>query len=208
MARKRRLTGRAIIRAILVVLLTGQAYAALPQFEQPGWTALTPEQQVILAPLKNEWGEMDAFRRKKWIGIALRFPAMSQEEQGSIQRNMREWARLAPEERKLAREKYKSLKRFSVEERQVVKQKWEEYSTLTEEEKERLRSKMPKRPKVKTPTKPPAAGPADNRVATPAVPPPRSPLSPRKPPQSPLAPKPAPALPPPVDPSLDQLYPG
>ena len=208
MARKRRLASWAIIWATHVVLLTGQAHAALPQFEQPGWTALTLEQQAILAPLKKEWGEMDAFRRKKWIGIALRFPAMTPEEQGSIQHNMREWARLAPEERKLAREKYKSLKRFSVEERQVVKQKWEEYSTLTEEEKERLRSKAPKQPKVKTPTKPPTAVPADNRVATPTVPPSRSPLSPRKPPQSPLAPKPAPAISPPSEPSPDQLYPG
>lgn len=212
MARKTRLASWAVIGAILaicIVLPTGQARAALPQFEQPGWTALTPEQKTILAPLQKEWGEMDAFRRKKWIGIAQRFPAMSPEEQASIQRNMREWARLAPEERKLAREKYKSLRRFSPEERQVVRQKWEEYSTLTDEEKERLRSKAPKQSKVKTPSKPPAAAPTDKRVATPTVPTPRSPLSPRKPPQSPLAPKPAPASPPPPNtPHPDQLYRG
>lgn len=194
MARKSRHAGWSVIAFACAVLLTGQTYAALPLpvFEQPGWAALTSGQKSILAPLQKEWGEMDAFRRKKWIGIAQRFPVMSLEEQASIQRNMREWARLAPEERKIAREKYKSLKRISPEERQVVKQKWEEYSTLTDEEKERLRNKVPKQSKVKTPLKPPDLAPADQRVATPTVPTPRSPLSPRKPPQSPLAPKPAP----------------
>ena len=35
---------------------------------------------------------MDAFRRKKWIGIAQRYPEMTPIEQASMQRNMREWA--------------------------------------------------------------------------------------------------------------------
>jgi hypothetical protein len=211
MARKR-LAGWAIVWALIAGTLSGNASATLPQFEQPGWTALTPEQKTILAPLQKEWSEMDAFRRKKWIGIAQRFPEMTPLEQASMQRNMREWARLAPEERKIAREKYKSLKRISPEERQVVKQKWEEYSTLTEEEKARLRSKAPQRPKIKTPTKPPAVTlPPDSRVATPTVPAPRSPISPRKQPQSPLAPQPPkapPASQPPSYPSPDQLYRG
>ena len=189
MARKR-LAGwaRVVVLGLWAGTLSGHALAVLPQFEQPGWVALTPEQRIILAPLEKDWGEMDAFRRKKWLGIAQRYPAMSPSEQISMQRNMQEWARLAPEERKIAREKYKSLKKFAPEERQVVRQKWEEYSTLTDEEKERLRKKAPLRPKVKTPTQPPAAIPPDKRVATPPVPAPRSPISPRKPPQSPLVP--------------------
>lgn len=188
MARKR-FSGWAIVIGIVVGLLSGNAAAGLPQFEQPGWAALTPEQKTILAPLQKEWGEMDAFRRKKWLGIAQRFPDMSPAEQYSMQNNMREWARLAPEERKIAREKYKSLRNIDPEERQVVKQKWEEYSTLTEEEKERYRKKAPVQKKVKTPVKPPVAKPSDKRVATPTVPPPQSPISPRKPPQSPLVPQ-------------------
>lgn len=207
MARKR-LAGWAIVIGIVAGVLSGNASADLPQFEQPGWAALTPEQKTILAPLRKEWGEMDAFRRKKWLGIAQRFPDMSPAEQYSMQNNMREWARLAPEERKIAREKYKSLRKIDPEERQVVKQKWEEYSTLTEEEKERYRKKAPVQKKVKTPAKPPPAQSEGKRVATPTVPPPRSPISPRKVPQSPLVPK----SPPPSNSSppfpLNELYRG
>jgi len=186
----KRLAGWTITLGCVVGLLAGNAAAELPQFVQPGWTALTPEQQNILAPLRKEWGEMDAFRRKKWLGIAQRYPDMSPAEQYTMQNNMREWARLAPEERKIAREKYKSLRKIAPEKREVVKQKWEEYSTLTEEEKDRYRKKAPVQKKLKTPNKPPVATqPDEKRVATPTVPPPRSPISPRKPPQSPLAPK-------------------
>lgn len=180
-----------LIRLLLLVgLLTGgSVQAALPRFEQPEWSQLTPEQRQILAPLEKEWGQMDAFRRKKWIGIAQRYPSMSPAEQASLQRNMREWARLAPEERRIAREKYKSLLRIDPEEREAIKQKWEEYSALSEQEKERLRSKLPPQSKVKTPKKPPAVAPAQReRVATPTLDIPSSPLSPIKPPKNPLRP--------------------
>lgn len=187
-----------------LVLLTAAlpAGAVLPQFEQPGWIALTPDQKTILAPLEKEWAEMDAFRRKKWLGIASRFPDMSPEEQASIQRNLHAWAHLVPEERKIAREKYKSLKRIAPDERQAVRQKWEEYAALTDEEKERLRKKNPPQKKLKTPAKPPAAAQAKpvtipKRVATPTLTTPRSPISPIKPPQSTLAPVPPDTAPPP-----------
>lgn len=183
-----------------------QVHASLPRFEQPGWVALTPEQRTILAPLEKEWGQMDAFRRKKWIGIAVRYPEMTDTEQASMQRNMREWARLAPEERRIAREKYKTLSRVSPEERQFVRQKWEEYSQLTDAEKERLRSKAPKKSKVKTPAQPSADVTAAKRVATPAVPAPSSPISPRKQPQNPLAPNLPKPLPPPAATPLADPY--
>lgn len=179
--------------ALILTVASPLVLAALPQFEQPGWVALTPDQKTILAPLEKEWGEMDAFRRKKWLGIANRFPDMTAEEQASILRNIRQWARLAPEERKIAREKYKSLKRITPDERRLVRQKWEEYAALTDEEKERLRKKALQQKKLKTPKKPPAPiqampVPVGKRVATPTITTPQSPISPIKPPQSALAP--------------------
>ncbi len=187
---------RTIRTGLVTLVLVAAALptqAALPQFEQPGWVALTPDQKTILAPLEKEWGEMDAFRRKKWLGIANRFPDMTPDEQTSIQGNIHAWARLAPEERKIAREKYKSLKRIAPDKRRIVRQKWEEYAALTDEEKERLRKKAPQQKKLRTPKNPPAPTPAkpmavDKRVATPTITTPRSPISPIKPPQSALSP--------------------
>lgn len=124
----------------------GPVLSGLPQFEQPGWHALTLEQRTILAPLADDWAAMDAFRRKKWIGIARRYPDMTPSEQASMQRNMREWALLAPEERKAAREKFKTLKKATPEHREAVKQKWDEYQSMTQEERDKLRSEAKRRP--------------------------------------------------------------
>jgi hypothetical protein len=131
----------------------GPTLSGLPQFEQPGWHALTSEQRTILAPLADDWAAMDAFRRKKWIGIAQRYPDMTPAEQASMRRNMREWAVLAPEERKAAREKFKTLKKASPERRQAVRQKWDEYLSLPQEERDKLRSEAKR--KLTPPKKPP-----------------------------------------------------
>ena len=48
---------------------------------QPKWTELTVQQKTILSPLSSEWDAMEAYRRKKWLGIALRFSAMTPDEQ-------------------------------------------------------------------------------------------------------------------------------
>lgn len=186
MAGKNRTRSGIIVTLLLLAMMPAQA--ALPIFEQPQWAMLTAEQMLILAPLKNEWDAMDAFRRKKWLGIAERYRDMSPAEQDSIQRNMREWARLAPEERKAVREQYKKLRKVTPEQRQVVKQKWEEYSSLPPVTRDHMKDIAPKRPKVKTPKKP-VDKQTDSVARIPAALPSRSPLSPIKPPQSALAPK-------------------
>jgi hypothetical protein len=197
------MAGKRALRAVVLGLgfaAAGLAQAALPQFEQPVWSALTAQQQSTLAPLADDWATMDAFHRRKWLGIAQRYPDMTPAEQASMQRNMREWARMAPEERKLAREKYKTLKKVSPEQQQSVKQKWEEYQALTDEERGQLKAQAPKRPPIpKTPAKT-AASPV---VVSPggAVVSPASPLSPLKAPQSTLVPKFPPAPPPPLPPA-------
>lgn len=175
MARQKLLTRRVIVAAFAWAALSGPLMAALPQFDQPKWAALAPEQKRILAPLSREWDGMDAFRRKKWLGIARRYPGMSPAEQASIQRNMRDWARLAPEERKAVREKYKTLKNISPVEKQNVRQKWEEYQALPQEDRDRIQGQIAKRPSPpKTPV-PPAQDAGTGRGTF------RSPISPLKP---------------------------
>ena len=65
----------------------------------------------MLAPLQPEWGQLDTLRRKKWVSIADRYPTMKPAEQQRLQKRMQEWAKLTPDERRAAREKYQSLKK-------------------------------------------------------------------------------------------------
>jgi hypothetical protein len=174
---KRRFLGR----LILCLALAGSVAADPPTSviigtpPQPGWGQLSTTQKTILAPLVNDWDKMENVRRKKWLGIAERYPAMNPEEQQRTQLRMREWAELKPEQRTKVRDTYKDFNQLPPEQKQLVKQKWEAYSNLPADEKQRIRESG-KSAKLLAPPPPPAdaspAIPADGSqgsgVATPA----------------------------------------
>ena len=66
---------------------------------QPSWEQLKPQQREVLAPLAQEWNDMDATKRKKWLGIAKRYPGMTPSDQHRTQLQMRDWYSLTPEQR-------------------------------------------------------------------------------------------------------------
>ncbi|RTL56435.1 MAG: DUF3106 domain-containing protein [Rhodocyclaceae bacterium] len=134
--RFRQLIGGALAAGALLALPASHAVTPL---EQPSWAQLSEQQKQVLAPLGGEWDSLEPERRLKWMGIAQRYPAMQASEQERIQKQMLNWVKLSPEERRNAREKYKSLKHASPEKREIIKQKWTEYQDLPEEEKQRLK---------------------------------------------------------------------
>lgn len=131
---------------------------------QPSWSELNSRQKSILAPLSGEWDSLEYYRRKKWLGIVQRFPAMAPDEQRRIQTQMQEWSKLTPEQRRVARETFQTLKQMPPEKKLELKQKWEQYSSLPEEEKRKLKQEAAsKAPPGHTPAPPrlqdrPAAG--------------------------------------------------
>lgn len=106
---------------------------------QPAWAQLSTQQKAILAPLAKDWDNLENIRKKKWLAIAERYPAMKQDDQQRMQDRMREWAGLSPTERSKVRDTYKDFKQLPAEQKQVVKQKWQAYSNLPPEERQRLR---------------------------------------------------------------------
>lgn len=163
--------------------------AVVPSFSQPNWLELNPQQKQILTPLAGEWDAFEPYRRKKWLGIAERYPSMSAEEQERVQRRMKEWVRLSPEQRKIAREKYKTLKNSPSDKQQAVKEKWQEYKELPDEDKQRLQQQAAAKPVPKS-----AAG---KTVLPPRLPSPLAPPTPSAPlpATAPLAPLPQPSTP-------------
>ena len=138
-------TRRLIAGLTLSLALAGPLQAQAPTTAiigtppQPGWSLLTTQQKIILAPLVDEWDGMENIRRKKWLGIADRFPKMTADEQSRVQQRMREWAALTPAQRAKVRDSYKEFNQLDEKKRVAVKKKWEAYSNLSEEEKIRVR---------------------------------------------------------------------
>jgi len=167
-----------IVFAVSLVLVLGSfdpaSAAIIPPLKQPKWVELTPQQREVLAPLATEWDKLESYRRKKWLGIAQRYPTQSVEEQQRIQRRMKAWASLSPDERKRAREQYKTLQKAPPEQRQTVKQRWQEYESLPDAEKQRLQQDAKQKPQPKSGAgkvvkSAPAAAPKATAPATPAM---------------------------------------
>lgn len=127
----------AILGLTAALLVAPVSAFEFPSLRQPNWQELSPQQKQTLAPLGPEWDQMDDARRKKWVGIAARYPHLTPEEQARIQNQMREWAKLSPQQRKAVREKYKAMRKAPADKRST-RELWERYQELPEEERQRL----------------------------------------------------------------------
>lgn len=121
-------------------LLTALALASTALGAQAGpakgheWASLTADQQQVLAPLREEWNRLSPERKRKWLGIAKRYPTMTPEEQQRVQRRMEKWARLSTEQRWQARQQYRNLERIAPDRREALRRYWAEYQALSPEE--------------------------------------------------------------------------
>jgi hypothetical protein len=106
---------------------------------QPDWKDLTAAQKTILAPLHEDWNNMERFRSKNWLEIAAKYPKLSETEQARVQDRMQAWASLTPAQRQAARDRFRELaKQTNPEERAELAQKWADYQSLPENIRARL----------------------------------------------------------------------
>lgn len=111
------------------------AQAAAAADAGPSWAGLSPAQQQILAPLSKDWQQLDLERKKKWLEIAARYPAMPAEQQARMRERMSEWARMTPQQRGQARANFQQAQQVPAQDRQA---QWETYKALPKERKDAL----------------------------------------------------------------------
>ena len=102
---------------------------------KPLWADLTPAQRQALAPLATEWDTMGDIRKKKWLEIGNKFSTMKPDEQRRMQERIRDWAKLTPEQRHIARESYARAKKLNRDQKSAH---WQQYQQLPEEQKKKL----------------------------------------------------------------------
>lgn len=103
--------------------------------DKPLWRDLSSAQQVALAPLEPEWDRMEGLRKRKWIEMSARFASMPPSEQQRVHERMRQWMKLTPQQRELARENYSRTSRLAQGDKAAD---WENYKQLSPEEKRKL----------------------------------------------------------------------
>jgi len=99
------------------------------------WDQLTGNEQKILSPLENDWDLLSQDRKQKWRQVATRYEKMSATDQERLQSRMREWAKLSPTERRIARDNYLNSLNIPAEKKAEA---WQAYQQLSAEERKKL----------------------------------------------------------------------
>lgn len=129
------MSGHGGLRLLVVMALLWAGGALAAAESGPAWASLTAQQQQVLAPLKKDWGQIEAHRRLKWLEVASRYPKLPPEEQGLLQARMTAWARMTPAQRSTARQQFQEVRNLPDAERQA---RWAAYQALAPEERARL----------------------------------------------------------------------
>lgn len=120
------------LAAFCVLLLCAAPAFALGT---PKWSELSPQRQEALKPLAGEWDKLTDLGKKKWLVVADKYPTMKPDDQKRLQTRMGDWVKLTPEQRRVARENYKSVKAVPTEQK---KAEWQQYQQLPETQKKQL----------------------------------------------------------------------
>lgn len=116
---------------------TPRPRASLLPIARPLWSELSAAQQHLLRDLEPVWNGMPAAKKRSWLTIANRIPKLEPSEREKVEARIREWARLTPEQRQLARNNFRLVKSRAKEERAAS---WEQYQQMTPEQQAVLRA--------------------------------------------------------------------
>ena len=109
----------------------------------PTWQSLSANQKTALAPLHKLWPEISEAQKRKWLALSVNFSDRSAEEQAKMQARMKDWAKLTPQQRALARLNFAEVQQVTLDERKI---KWEAYLSLSSDERHELSKGHPPAP--------------------------------------------------------------
>jgi hypothetical protein len=116
--------------------------------DKPLWNQLTPIQKTALEPLHGEWDPMEGVRKQKWLEFTKSFATMTPDEQQRVHERMREWVKLTPEQRKVARQNFIQSKTIAPNEKSAT---WETYKQLPDAQKQKLAEQATHKPLANVP---------------------------------------------------------
>lgn len=134
----------AVIAAVVIAAVFATAAPVFAAESGPTWAQLSAAQRRALAPLQQDWPNLDATGKERWLSVAARFPKLSQAERQRVQERMAAWTQMTPSDRAQARLQFQQARQFSPEDRQA---RWEAYKALPDDQRKQFaeRAKPPKR---------------------------------------------------------------
>jgi Protein of unknown function (DUF3106) len=118
------------------------ALAQVPVLAGKSWAALSAHQRQLLAPLEQQWPQMDAAAQDRWVAVAKRYPLLDEAEQQRFRERLAQWAVLSTAERERVHQGYMAAQRIDAAARQ---EKWQEYKALEPAARQALQDRAARR---------------------------------------------------------------
>ncbi|MFY9261406.1 MAG: DUF3106 domain-containing protein [Gallionella sp.] len=92
-----------LIGVLLFCGWSNAVFAATP------WQSLNATQREALSPLSQQWSHLSEQQQRSLVRMAKHYPTLTPTEKQRFQKKLIAWSALTPEQRKTARERYRSL---------------------------------------------------------------------------------------------------
>jgi len=122
-----------IITASFVALLLAcatqlHAQAETKPLPHVPWKKVPADEKKVLAPLQNDWDQLQSVQQRKMIGAAKTYPKLAPIQQERFQERIKDWAALTPAQRHAARDKYKNLSSLPPAKQHILRERWNQKS--------------------------------------------------------------------------------
>ncbi|MCP5278269.1 MAG: DUF3106 domain-containing protein [Thiobacillus sp.] len=91
---------------------------------QHPWSGLSTAERSALAPLASDWNLFPGVQQERLLAVARHYPTLSPQQQLLLQKRLRAWSRLTPEQRQAARQNLSRIQTLPAEDQAKIKQRW------------------------------------------------------------------------------------
>lgn len=110
--------------------------------QQPlAWSALSTDQQRMLAPLQGQWNQLQPARQRRLAEHAQHWATLPPEHRQQIRERLHRWSTMTPEQRHRVRENARAFHDLSPAERAKVSEAFRKFQSLPPAERRALRER-------------------------------------------------------------------
>jgi Protein of unknown function (DUF3106) len=118
-----------LVVAVALMIPLSSAVEAGPRHHMASWRQLTPQQQTILQPIRQNWDHLPYKQRERLLGLVGHYPKMSAIEKQRFEARLPQWAGLTRVERDLTRRRYLAFSKLPKGRKVEYKKQWQEQHT-------------------------------------------------------------------------------
>lgn len=112
-----------------------------PQATPLAWSAMSTQQQRMLAPLQDQWSRMHPARQHRLAERAQHWANLPPPRQQQIRERLTRWARMTPAQRRQLRENARAFHRLTPQERTRVSEAFRKFQSLPPAQRRALRER-------------------------------------------------------------------